>query len=109
MPNENKPNEEATNKQTSNGGDGTQQQQQGQQQDAQQQETQDPTAKILEMLSELRKENEQLKTDLKGVKDTFALQVARGAVIQDDSLVQPDEEKPDFQLTPYSELDFTIK
>lgn len=107
MPNENKPKEDTTSTQESNGGEGTQQQQG--QQAAQQQETQDPTAQILEMLAEMRKENEQLQTELKGVKDTFALQVARGAVIQDDSLVQPDEEKPDFQLTPYSELDFTIK
>lgn len=78
----------------------------GQQQ--QQQQQPDPTTQILEELKALREENKELRAQFDGFRGSFATQIQKGAVIQDDDVPTPQDEVG-FQLKPYGELDFRIK
>ena len=59
---------------------------------------------VLEELRSIRAENAEIKGAINAIKARESITIDAGAVIQDDSVPAiPDE------LTPYSQLDFTIR
>lgn len=59
---------------------------------------------VLEELRMIRAENAEIKGQLNAIRARDAITIDAGAVIQDDSVPTGTDE-----LTPYSQLDFTIR
>lgn len=59
---------------------------------------------VLEELRMIRAENAEIKGQLNALRARDAITIDAGAVIQDDSVPTGTDE-----LTPYSQLDFTIR